>query len=244
MAGPILLLSDLHLPTTPSPLRQAFLRFLDGPARSARSVYILGDLFEFWIGDREGLRDYAAETEALRRLSGRGVAVYFMHGNRDFMVGTRYARSAGIGLLPDPLRLELAGMPTLLSHGDRYCTDDLGYQRWRRFSRNPLAQAGYRRLPKSLRLRIAGAARGGSGAERRNKPEAITDVNTAAVTEAIRSAGVGRLIHGHTHRPAEHLVPLADGDAERIVLADWRPGHCEYLLADDQGLHRKLLPAS
>ena len=243
MAAPILLLADLHLPNTASPLRSAFRRFLEGPAQQSAGVYILGDLFETWIGDTEGLRDYASEAAALKRLAARGVPVFFMHGNRDFLVGERFAHEAGLRLLHDPQTVDLAGVPTLLSHGDQYCIDDLDYQRWRRFSRNGFAQALFRRLPETLRRRIAGAARSRSDSDKRNKPDAIMDVNPDAIVAALHGSGLRRLIHGHTHRPAEHAVVLPEGLAERIVLADWRPGRLEYLVADDSGLHRESLPA-
>ena len=148
MSKPTILLSDLHLPPAPSPLREAFLRFLAGPARQADSVYILGDLFEYWIGDAEGLAHYAPEARALKALTAAGVPVYYQHGNRDFMVGADFFEATGVTLLPDPATVELGGVSTLLSHGDLFCTGDLAYQRWRRFSRNPLSQWVYRRLPR------------------------------------------------------------------------------------------------
>lgn len=245
MSAPVLLLSDLHLPDAPSPLRNAFLRFLDGPAREAAAVYILGDLFEAWIGDAEGLRDHAPEAAALRRLTASGVRVSFVHGNRDFLVGAGFARATGITLLPDPVVVDLAGTPTVLAHGDRYCTDDLAYQRWRAFARNRLAQALFRRLPETLRRRVAGAARGRSEHDKPRKPPAIMDVNAQAITAAFAPDGPRRLIHGHTHRPAEHRLALADGTtAERIVLADWRADRFEYLAADARGLHRRTVAAA
>jgi UDP-2,3-diacylglucosamine hydrolase len=220
-----LLLSDLHLPNTPSPLRDGFLRFLDGPAQGAQAVYILGDLFEYWIGDDVGLREYAAEAAALRALAGAGTRVLLMHGNRDFLVRRRFAAAAGLELLLDPLRLELCGSPTLLSHGDLWCTDDLDYQRWRRFARNPLRQAVFLRLPVSMRRRVAEKARAGG----QNKPMDITDVSEGAVCAAFAQYGVDRIIHGHTHRPAEHAYEIEGRRRERIVLADWRPERMEYL---------------
>lgn len=236
-----LLLSDLHLPLEASPLREAFARFLAGPARQAEAVYILGDLFEYWIGDDAGLRDYAAEVLALRALADGGVRVRLMHGNRDFLVGRRFATAAGLELLHDPLRLELGGVPTLLSHGDLWCTDDRAYQRWRRFSHNPLAQRVFGLLPEPQRRRIAGAARRQSAVDKSHKPEAIMDVNEAAVRTAFTRHGVRRIIHGHTHRPAEHHYELDGSQRERIVLADWRPGHREVLVCDGAGLRRETL---
>ena len=236
----ILILSDLHLPITASPLRDAFIAFLSGPARTAEAVYILGDLFEVWIGDAEGLAAYGPEARALKALRDSGVAVHYQHGNRDFMLGTAFASAAGLNLLDDPVIVPLAGTPTLLSHGDIWCTDDLPYQRWRRFSRNPLAQFIYRRLPRAWRQKVAGTARGDGG---RNKPAAILDVNPDAILNAFAEHRVARIIHGHTHRPDSHRLLAGDQWVERLVLSDWRPGHCEYLQVDSQGLQRKLLPA-
>ncbi|WP_293391515.1 UDP-2,3-diacylglucosamine diphosphatase [Nevskia sp.] len=236
MNRPILLLSDLHLPNTPSPLRERFLAFLAGPAREAEAVYMLGDLFEVWIGDAEGLADYRSEADALRALRDSGVRVCYQHGNRDFMLGTAFAKAAGLELLADPLIVDLAGEPTLLSHGDIWCTDDLPYQRWRRFSRNPVAQFIYRRLPRAWRQKVAGQARGDGT---RNKPAAILDVNADAIRQAFIEHGVARIIHGHTHRPTVHQLDIDGRKVERLVLADWRPEHCEYLQVDDAGLIRK-----
>lgn len=240
MSRPTLLLSDLHLPNTPSPLRERFIAFLVGPAREAEAVYILGDLFEVWIGDAEGLADYRPEAEALRALRDSGVRLFYQHGNRDFMLGAAFAEAAGLELLTDPVIVDLAGEPTLLSHGDIWCTDDLAYQRWRRFSRNRLAQFIYRRLPRAWRQKVAGTARGDGT---RNKPAAILDVNAGAIANAFAEHGVARIIHGHTHRPALHLLDVEGRPVERLVLADWQADRCEYLQADASGLQRRLLPA-
>jgi UDP-2,3-diacylglucosamine hydrolase len=225
----VLLLSDLHLPREPSPLRESFLRFLAGPARAAQAVYVLGDLFDVWIGDDAGLQDHAPEIAALRALSDSGVELYFMHGNRDFLIGAGFAAATGARLLDDPQRVTLDGVPTLLSHGDRFCTQDRGYQRWRRFSRHPAPRALYDAFPLPLRRAIASYARARSGRDQAGKPEAITDVSEAAIRAAFESEGVTRIIHGHTHRPAEHVYQERGQRRERIVLADWRPGRQEYL---------------
>lgn len=235
---PVLLLSDLHLPNTPSPLRAQFRAFLEGPARDAAAVYLLGDLFEYWIGDAEGLAAYAPEAAALRRLRDHGVPLYVQHGNRDFLLGAAFAHAAGLRLLPDPVVVDLAGTPTLLSHGDIWCTDDLGYQRWRRFSRNRLAQAIYRQLPRRWRQAVAGQARGGSA----GKPMAILDVSDAAIEQAFVTHGVRRIIHGHTHRPAVHALTVDGRRVERLVLSDWHDRHCEYLEVDAAGMRRRRLP--
>ena len=234
-----LLLSDLHLPNEASPLRAAFARFLAGPARQAEAVYILGDLFEYWIGDDVGMREYATEVGELRMLRHHGVPIFLMHGNRDFVVGRRFASAAGVELIADPLKLDLAGAPTLLSHGDIFCTDDRAYQRWRRFSHNKFAQSLFHLLPEAQRQRVAGAARSGS----KHKPKEIMDVNEEAVRAAFRRYQVSRIIHGHTHRPAEHRYDIDGRACERVVLADWQPDRLEYLRCDAQGLQRQVLAA-
>src|SRR3546814_9288723 len=178
----ILLLSDLHLPNEPSPLREGFLRFLDGPARAAEAVYILGDLFEYWVGDDVGLHDYAAEVAALQTLSSSGVKLYFMAGNRDFLVGRRFASASGTRILKDPQLVDFGGMRTLISHGDRYCSDDVGYQRWRHFSRNAFVQWLFMRLPSATRHKIAGGMRHMRGAEQGKKHVTLMHTNGTAIT--------------------------------------------------------------
>jgi len=230
-----LFLSDLHLPPGPSPFREGFRRFLEGPARHAEAVYILGDLFEYWIGDDLGMQEYAAEVALLAALSQQGVKLYFQRGNRDFLVGEDFCALAGVELLRDPAVIDLYGSITVLSHGDLLCTDDLGYQRWRRFAHNRTAQGVFRSLPRAWRERIAQRVRSRSNSGKRYKPEDIMDVNAAAVEAFFRLSGARRLIHGHTHRPAQH--DLAEG-MQRIVLADWRPERMEYLAATQEGLYR------
>lgn len=236
-----LVLSDLHLPNTASPLREAFLRFCAGPARQAQQVFILGDLFEYWIGDDVGLLEYAPEIAALRALSDSGVQVQLQVGNRDFIVGAEFSKATGVRLMADEELHQLAGQATLLMHGDSLCTDDLAYQRWRRFSRRPLAQWLYRRLSVARRRTIAGGLRGDPA--KRNKPEAIMDVNALAVEQALRRHGVQRLLHGHTHRPAEHALTVDGQPCLRVVLADWRPGFCEWLRVDAHGWRHESFPA-
>lgn len=233
-----LLLSDLHLPPERSPLRDTFVAFLEGPARKANAVYILGDLFEYWIGDRAGLRQYAREIAALSALTVRGVAVYFQQGNRDFLVGEDFALLTGARLLPDPAIAQIEGVPTLISHGDLFCTGDVGYQRWRRFSRNGLAQRVFLMLPLRLRAGIAGGLRGGSNTAKRGKQAAIMDVEDASVRAAFAQTGVTRMIHGHTHRPGQHDYELDGRRCERVVLADWRPERMEYLELEGRALRR------
>ena len=232
---PTLFLSDLHLPAYASPLRDAFVGFLEGPARQAEALYILGDLFEYWIGDDVGLQLYAREVSRIAALTALGVPVYFMHGNRDFLVGKRFALITGAQLLRDPVTVELHGQPTLISHGDIWCTADLGYQRWRRFSRNRFAQWLFGLLPRAQRERIAGAVRSRSGVQKVYKPDDIMDVSDEAVRAAFPQLRVQRIIHGHTHRPSRHHYEIAGRSCERIVLPDWVPERMEYLRVDAEG---------
>lgn len=235
---PTLLLADLHLPAQPSPLRDTFIRFLEGPARQARRILILGDLFEYWIGDDVGLQVYATEVSRLAALTAHGVDVAFMHGNRDFLVGSSFAGITGVAMLPDPQVVDLHGTPTLVSHGDAFCSDDPGYQRWRRFSRRPAAQWIFLHLPRRFRKRIAGGLRDESSRKTARKSAEIMDVNETAIRAAFTKYGVGRIIHGHTHRPAEHHYGIGDNRGERVVLADWRPQRMEYLEVTAAGLRR------
>ncbi len=236
-----LLISDLHLPPAASPLRERFASFLAGPARAASALYILGDLFEVWIGDDAGLAEYGVERACLRALTKAGVPVCFQHGNRDFLVGPQFAAATGVQVLADPVTVELGGVTTLISHGDLWCTDDAGYQRWRRFSRSAVVQGVYGALPRSWRERFAGRVRAHSDAGKQYKPADIMDVNDAAVRQAFAAYGVTRMIHGHTHRPATHDYAIDGRACQRIVLADWRPGLCEALRVDGSGAHRVAL---
>ena len=233
-----LLLSDLHLPAQASPLREMFLRFLQGPATNAAEVYLLGDLFEAWIGDDVGLREYATEIAALRALRDRGVAVFVQHGNRDFLLASEFEQASGATLLGDPEVRVIQGQRTLLTHGDLLCTDDVGYQRWRRWVHKPWVQGLFRSLPLRLKQRIAGGARDSSRQAKRDKPMAIMDVNADAVHDWFRRYEVDRLIHGHTHRPDRHLQTLDGRERERIVLPDWRADRHDYLeIGADGSLH-------
>ena len=216
-----LFISDLHLDETRPHIVDLFTKFLAGEAREAAALYILGDLFESWIGDDGdsalALR-VAAETRALRD---SGVPVYFMHGNRDFLLGARYAARAGMTLLPDPTIIELEGERVLLMHGDTLCTDDIDYQKFRTLVRDPGWQRQFLAKSLSERRAFAAQARGESRKHTSKARPAIMDVNPAAVETMMRAHGVRRLIHGHTHRPATHQLNLDGNAAERIVLGDW-----------------------
>jgi len=216
-----LFISDLHLdPARPEIARQ-FREFLAGEARAARALYILGDLFEVWLGDDDPDPAARGIVGALRALTRAGVACFFMHGNRDFLVGARFARETGCRLLEDGVCVEFDGERVLLMHGDVLCTDDTSYQRLRRIVRNPLTQWVFRHLTLEQRRRLAGRLREGSRMHVGETAPEIMDVNAEAVTAALRRAQVRTLIHGHTHRPAVHSLTVDGAPARRIVLGDW-----------------------
>lgn len=213
--------ADLHLTDERPAATGRFFRFLDEDAAGADALYILGDLFEAWTGDDHDEAVAYDTARRLKALTDAGTAVHFLHGNRDFMLATRYAERAGMTLLADPAVVDLYGTPTLLMHGDTLCTDDLAYQRFRRRVRHPAALALLRRLPQALRRRLARQARAGSEAAKAGKPADIMDVNNEEVARVLRETGVARLIHGHTHRPGEHPLTLDGRACTRWVLPDW-----------------------
>ncbi len=216
-----LFVADLHLSAERPQTIRLFLDFLAGAARGAEALYILGDLFEAWLGDDLVLPEYRPVIDALRALSDSGTAVYVMHGNRDFLLGKTFEQMSGCHLIDDPLCIDLYGTPTLLMHGDLLCTDDQPYQAMRSQLRDPAWIAGF--LAKSAEERIAFARqlRERSRKETGEKDETIMDVNPQAVENTLRQYGVSRLIHGHTHRPATHTHPVDGHNATRYVLPEW-----------------------
>ena len=223
--------SDLHLcPTRPS-INRIFFDFLRGPAAQAEALYILGDLFEYWAGDDDDDTLNASVLKALRELTDRGVALYLMHGNRDFLIGERFATITGAKLLPDPTLLNLYGTPTLLMHGDTLCTDDIRYQQFRAEVRTSKWQQNFLAQSLAARRQIVAGLRSDSTKDKKLKTEAIMDVTVAAVESELRSHSYPRLIHGHTHRPALHQHVVDDHKCERWVLADWYTNgsylHCD-----------------
>lgn len=219
---PALFISDLHLSEERPEANEQFIEFLEGKARSAEALYILGDLFEYWIGDDDLEEPFnAVMAGMLRRLSQHGVAVHVMHGNRDFLMGERFCAAAGASLLADPSVLEIEGMKTLLVHGDTLCTDDLEYQAWRRIARSDQWQREFLSKPRTERRSMIQGLREKSKAVTQAKPADIMDVGENAVAEALQRHGVRRLVHGHTHRPGRHEIPLPGGPGERWVLPDW-----------------------
>jgi UDP-2,3-diacylglucosamine hydrolase len=213
--------SDLHLDSESPWAIDAFLAFLDGTARSAEALYLLGDLFEVWVGDDDDSPDHARTCAGLKALTDSGVAVYVIHGNRDFLLGDGFALRTGVKLLPDPVLVDLYGVPTLLSHGDVFCTEDPSYQQLRSIVRRPGFQQRFLALPLEARRTLASAARAGSKAHTERTIPTIMDVNPEAVIRAFRTTGARRLVHGHTHRPAIHPGVVDGTNTERVVLAPW-----------------------
>jgi len=216
-----LFISDLHLADDRPDIGAQFVDFLEGEARKAEALYILGDLFESWVGDDDPNAHYAAVKQALRALVDSGVPTYFMHGNRDFMIGEKFAAETGVTILDDPTVVELYGDPVLLCHGDAMCIDDVEYQKVRVMTRNPQWQAMMLQKPLEERVAIAAHARMQSQQHSASVSEDIMDVNRDAVAATFREHDVSIMLHGHTHRPAVHKVDLGDREATRIVLGDW-----------------------
>ena len=237
-----LFISDLHLsPDTPKS-NDVLVRFLRETAPRSDSLYVLGDLFEYWIGD-EGLdQPFATQiAQAFRALADQGVRVSFMHGNRDFLIGTRFAQTSGMRLLPDPILVNLYDTPTLLMHGDTLCSDDFEYQKFRAIVRDPAWQTAFLDNPVDERLRIVREIQGKSEQAKQVKDMTIMDVTPATVEDAFRSHGCARLIHGHTHRPAHHEHKVDGRDCERWVLADWYDDRGSYLRCDASGCRAQAL---
>ena len=218
-----LFISDLHLDPERPFITELFGRFIDEEASEADALYILGDLFEAWVGDDDPSETGAFVAKKLRALTDAGVPTYFIRGNRDFLLGADYAQRAGMTLLPDPAVILLQGEPTLILHGDLLCTDDVAYQQFRAQTRDPRWQAQFLSQPLPARLSFAEQARAASKARygellASGMAETIGDVSHTTVQEWFKRYGVRRMIHGHTHRPAIH--DHVNGES-RIVLGDW-----------------------
>ncbi len=221
-----LFISDLHLDAERPQITDLFGHFIRSEARGADAVYILGDLFEAWVGDDDPSETGAFVASELGTLQRSGVPVYFVRGNRDFLLGDAYARRAGMTILPDPAVVMLYGRPTLLMHGDLLCTDDVAYQQFRAQTRKPEWQAQFLGQPLAARIAFAQQARAASkahqsGLQDQGRMETITDVAPATVSGTFARYGIDTLIHGHTHRPAVHEMEIEGRTCRRIVLGDW-----------------------
>ncbi len=228
-------ISDLHLCAERPHINQRFFEFIERTASQAGALYILGDLFEYWAGD-DDLADplNASVAEALRTLGAKGTAVFFMHGNRDLLIGREFAQRCGATLISDPTLLDLHGTRTLIMHGDTLCTDDAAYQNFRAYAHNPDNQAQFLALPLAARREKILGLRAESERSKQDKSNEIMDVSQGTVAEVLRGHGYPRLIHGHTHRPARHVHVVDGHTCERWVLNDWyqRGG---YLRCDASG---------
>ncbi|AHG21501.1 UDP-2,3-diacylglucosamine hydrolase [Chania multitudinisentens RB-25] len=216
-----LFIADLHLCAQEPAITAGFLRFLQREAVHADALYILGDLFEAWIGDDDPEPLHAEIAAALKMLQQAGTPCYFIHGNRDFLLGKRFAQASGMVLLPEQQVIERYGRKILIMHGDTLCTDDQAYQEFRRKVHNTWLQKLFLALPLRWRLKIAATMRARSQHTNQYKSEAIMDVNPQAVEQAMLRHHVQWLIHGHTHRPAVHQLTLNDTTAHRVVLGAW-----------------------
>lgn len=206
---------------------------LRGPARDAAALYILGDLFEYWAGDDDADTAFNRTVGgALAEHAGRGHAVFFVAGNRDFLLGERFARQCGVSCLPDPVVQTLDGHKILLAHGDLWCTDDVAYQQFRQMVRNPAWQQAFLARPLAERKQIIEGLRRQSEAAKGDKAAEIMDVNPGAIAAAFRTHGVDTLIHGHTHRPGRHEYDLDGHLRTRWVLGDWQDD-APYLVLED-----------
>ena len=221
MAGRTLFISDLHLDPSRPGIVERFERFLEADAAGAGALYILGDLFEYWVGDDSLALPLPARAAKALTAAARRMPVSFMHGNRDFMVARAFSEATGVALLGDPATIDLDGVPTLLLHGDTLCTDDTAYQAFRAQVRDPAWQAAALARPIGERIAIAEGLREKSEGAKHGKAAAIMDVAPAAVEEAFRRSGCDVMIHGHTHRPGRHVHVVDGRERVRWVLPDW-----------------------
>jgi UDP-2,3-diacylglucosamine hydrolase len=216
-----LFVSDVHLDAATPEATEQFLDFLAREAPEAEALYILGDLFEAWVGDDDQDPEKERVCHGLRALAARGVACFALHGNRDFLLGEGFGERSGCRLLADPVIVELDGEPVLLTHGDALCTDDHSYQELRSIVRRNDVQRRFLALPLGARETLANEVRAGSRRHIARTVPTIMDVNAEAVERAFRAAGVRRMIHGHTHRPGVHDLTVDGASAQRIVLGAW-----------------------
>ncbi|VAW58702.1 UDP-2,3-diacylglucosamine diphosphatase [hydrothermal vent metagenome] len=235
-----LFISDLHLAPERPDIIQLFIQFLNNQAAQAQSLYILGDLVEYWLGDDDKADGLNAAFDTMKELAEKGLKIYVMHGNRDFLMGEQFAQRCGCELIHEPYIANLNNTPILLLHGDILCTDDLRYQELRKMLRNPAWQTEFLSKPIEEREQMAQALRKQSKEETQLKNTDIMDVNARAVENAFIDNKVTLMIHGHTHRPDIHKLKINNKAATRIVLGDWysQGSVLELNSADDYKLHR------
>src|ERR1700758_4853010 len=216
-----LFVSDVHVGAGAAAAIGQFLEFLSAHAARAETLYILGDLFESWVGDDDRSEAALTVCAALKRLTDHGLPCFVLHGNRDFLLGSGFGERTGCRLLTDPVVAELDGERVLITHGDALCTDDHSYQELRSIVRRNDVQRRFLALPLGARETLANEVRAGSRRHTARTVPTIMDVNAEAVERAFRAAGVRRMIHGHTHRPGVHDLAVDGAAAQRIVLGAW-----------------------
>lgn len=234
-----LFISDLHLEESHPEITEIFLNLLKNCDSTVDQLYILGDLFETWIGDDDDSVFHRRIIQALHAATEKGLLIYLMVGNRDFLIGKKFLQKTGCKLLPDEKKIDLYGTPVLLMHGDTLCTRDVVYLNWRKKTRNPFMRTLFLLLPLSLRRKIAAKARAKSAAHTQSTQQEIMDVTHAEVERVMQKYNVNVLIHGHTHRPAIHEFSLQNKPATRIVLDAWH-NHGSVLTWEENG-NKKLL---
>ena len=240
-----LIIADIHLhPDDSHPINQAFYQFLTIEAPKADALYILGDLFEMWVGDDIGLEQYSTVIERFAKLTQAGLPIYLLFGNRDFLMRHAFWQATGIQPIYEPHALTLHGHQLLMLHGDGLCTDDTHYQRARKILRNPFITWLFLHLPKKTRLNIGNGMRNKSTTYNQNKAARIMDVNTKAVIKQLAQyPQVEHLVHGHTHRPGHHSLRVNHQPKQRWVLGDWRP-QSKIIKVSKKGLSLEQYPLS
>lgn len=221
-----LFISDLHLDESRPDKVELFISFLKSLSPDVNQVFILGDLFEFWNGDDDLNDAHQAIINALETLSGREIKLFIMRGNRDFLLGKKFAQLTNSTILEDPTTIKLFDKNILIMHGDLLCSDDISYQRLRQITNNSFLQKLFLLLPLSFRKRISSRGRKISQSQNKNKKNEIMDVNSTTVKQYCLKFNADELIHGHTHRQAMHEVDLEDKTIKRIVLGDWYQEDC------------------
>jgi UDP-2,3-diacylglucosamine hydrolase len=241
MTNTILFISDVHLSLEKPAITQRFIDFLHNRAINAQAVYILGDLFDVWVGDDDNTAFTQLIRQQLKQLTATGTQVYLQVGNRDFLIGKQFCEQTGIVLLNDYAVIDLYGTPTLITHGDLLCSDDIAYQTFRIKARSAEWQKNVLSKPLLLRLLMARWYRIRSFFHKRKKMQAIMDVNQQTVIDVMREQQCLRLIHGHTHRPAVHTFVIENQTAQRFVLAQWQKNQAELLSWDNNGYKIELI---
>jgi len=235
----IIFISDLHISLEKKEITRRFISFLENQAHEAQAVYILGDLFDAWIGDDDNTPPNKKIKLQLKRLTDSGTEVFLQQGNRDFLIGQQFCKETGLTLLDDYAVIDLFGVKTLLTHGDLLCSDDIPYQEFRKKSHTPEWKQNVLSKPLIIRLLAARWYRLRSHFHKRKKSQDIMDVNQQTVIDCLTDHNCLRLIHGHTHRPAIHDFSINGQVAQRFVLADWKKSHAEFLCWNSTGYQTK-----